>query len=85
MFDTDLPKFAESLRSRGLDARADIFRTESGGPQKGLRVGEHFYPLWELNLKQNRDALSRLDLDEIRSRRGPNWTVVRPIKLGEQC
>jgi hypothetical protein len=79
MFDTDLPKLARSLRARNLEARADTY-----GTQFGLWVGEHFYPLWELNLNENQDAFTRFDFDEIRGRRGPNWTVARPIKPGPQ-
>ena len=79
MFDTDLPGFAESLQKRGLEARAETY-----GTQLGLWVDEYFYPLWELNLEESRDALSRLAFDEIRRKRAPNWTVTPPIRLGEQ-
>jgi hypothetical protein len=45
---------------------------------KDLDVGDEFFPLWELVLPENRDALERRDFAAIRARRGPDWSVEPP-------
>jgi hypothetical protein len=74
MTEQELPNFAAALRARGLDAERD-YQSDPTGLQAGLRVGKFFYPLWELNRRENRFALESYDFDAIRSRRGPGWTI----------
>jgi hypothetical protein len=77
MIQVDLVWLAEVLRDHGCQACHEIV----GGPrgyQEGLDVDDDFFPLWELNLPENQDALSRLDFQEIKSRRGPGWSVSPP-------
>lgn len=72
----DLALCAEELRKRGVEAVHEFLY----GPQgcvEGLDVGEEFYPLWELSLPENQEALERVDFAAIKSRRGPGWSVDR--------
>ena len=45
---------------------------------EGLDVGDDFFPLWELILPENQEALARLDFAAIKARRGPDWSVDPP-------
>ena len=68
----DLAQAAEELRQLGLDAAHEILY----GPRGfigGLDIGEDFYPLWELCLPENQDAVGRRDFNFIKARRGPDW------------
>ena len=77
MIQVDLLWLAETLRTRGCEACHEIV----GGPngwQEGLDVDEDFFPLWELALPENQEALLKFDFAAIKSRRGPNWSVSSP-------
>lgn len=71
----DLAQVAEDLRKLSVDAVYAIL----GGPHgavEGLEIGDDdFFPLWELNLPENRAALERADFASIKARRGPDWSV----------
>jgi hypothetical protein len=77
-FVDDLAQVAEDLRALGVDACHVILYGPHGGIE-GLNVGEEFFPLWELNLAENRAALERADFDAIQAGRGPDWSVEPPI------
>ena len=73
----NLVETAEELRRRGVEACHEILFGPHGG-REGLDVGEDFFPLWELLIPENQEALSRLDFAGIKSRRGPDWSVDPP-------
>lgn len=73
----DLAEAAEQLRRHGLEACHEILYGPRGG-REGLDVGDDFYPLWELLLPENQEALARFDFAAIKARRGPNWSVDPP-------
>jgi hypothetical protein len=75
----DLAQFAEDLRRRGLDATHD-FLYGPHGCIEGLDVGDDFFPLWELGLPENADALERADFAAIKQRRHYDWTLGPPPK-----
>jgi hypothetical protein len=77
MIQVDLVWLAEILRTRGCEACHEIVAGPHGW-QEGLDIGEDFFPLWELNLPENQEALRKFDFQEIKSRRGPNWSVAPP-------
>jgi hypothetical protein len=70
----DLAQVAEDLRRQGIDAWHQ-FLYGAHACFEGLEIEEEFYPLWELILPENQDAVERADFAAIRSRRGPNWSV----------
>ena len=74
----NLAEMAEELRRRGVVACHEILYGPRGG-REGLDVGDDFFPLWELILPENREALERLDFDAIKARRGPDWSVDPPF------
>ena len=45
------------------------------GYLEGLGVDEDFFPLWELSLPENQEAVERLDFAAIKARRGADWSV----------
>ncbi len=69
-----LAQAAEDLRSRGIDADHVVLFGSHGGVE-GLEVCDDFFPLWELLLPTNRDAVDRLDFAAIKLARGPNWSL----------
>jgi hypothetical protein len=73
----DLAQVAEDLRRRGIDACHD-FLYGPHGCLEGLDVGEDFFPLWELLMPENQDALEQMDFAAIKSRRPPDWSVEPP-------
>ncbi len=73
----DLCELAEELREAGIDAWHEIVYGPHGY-QEGLDIGQDFFPLWELRMAENRDALERLDFTEIQGRRSPDWSVAPP-------
>jgi hypothetical protein len=75
----DLAQVAEDLRRQGLDVVHD-FLYSAQGCVEGLDVGDDFFPRWELSLAENAEALERADFDAIKSRRGPEWTLVPPVR-----
>lgn len=77
MIQDDLAQLAEDLRKLGIDAFHEIVYGLHGGLE-GLSIGEDFFPLWELNLIENEEALAKFDFAAIRARRGPGWSVERP-------
>ena len=77
MIHDDLAQMAEDLRRLGVDASHEIVYGLHGGLE-GLSIGEDFFPLWELNLIDNEEAVARFDFAAIRARRGPDWTVEPP-------
>ena len=81
MIPVDLVMLAEELRSRGCDACHEIVAGPQGY-QEGLDLDEDFFPLWELSLPENQEALARLDFAAIKARRGPNWSVAPSVRYG---
>ena len=73
----DLAQLAEDLRKRGLEVCHE-FVYGPRGCLEGLDVGEDFFPLWELRLRENQEALERLDFNAIKAHRGPEWSAVPP-------
>lgn len=71
----DLATFAEDLRKRGLDATHDFLYGPHGCCVEGLDVGDDFFPLWELVLPENADAVERADFAAIKQRRPSGWTL----------
>jgi len=76
----DLAQLAEDLRRRGLDA-AHEFLYGPRGWIEGLEIGDDFFPLWELGLPENADALERADFATIKQRRRSDWRLDAPPKL----
>jgi hypothetical protein len=76
----NLAEVAEALRQLGVDACHEILYGPHGG-MEGLDVDDEFFPLWELILPANQEALERFDFAEIKARRGPNWSM-DPLKCG---
>ncbi len=70
-------QLAEDLRKLGFDASHEIVFGPRGY-QEGLDVGDDFFPLWELTLPENREALALLDFSAIKARRGRDWSVAPP-------
>ena len=70
----DLDQVVLDLRKRGVDASHDFLYSPHGCIE-GLDVDDDFYPLWELKMAENVEALERADFAAIRDRRGPDWTV----------
>ena len=73
----DLAQAAEDLRQRGIDAVYD-FLYGAHGCIEGLNVGDEFFPLWELSLAENVEALGRADFAAIQQRRAADWTAEPP-------
>jgi hypothetical protein len=73
----DLVQAAEDLRKLSVDATYAILYGPHGGLE-GLEVGEDFFPLWELNLPENREALDNHDFALVKARRGPDWSLEPP-------
>jgi hypothetical protein len=78
MIPVDLVLLAETLRSRGFNACHEILAGPCGY-QEGLDLDEDFYPLWELVLPENQEALQKLDFAAIKARRGPDWSVAHGV------
>jgi hypothetical protein len=74
-----LAQFAEELRQQGIDAVHD-FVYGARACLEGLAVGGEFFPLWELILPENSEAVERRDFDAIKARRRPDWSVNRVIR-----
>jgi hypothetical protein len=77
MIQVDLILLAETLRTRGCVACHEIVAGPHGY-QEGLDLDEDFFPLWELTLPENQEALEKLDFAAIKARRGPGWSVAPP-------
>jgi len=73
----DLAEVVIDLQRRGVDAIHE-FVYGPHGCLEGMDVGEDFFPLWELNLPENRDLVSQWDFAGIKARRGPDWSVEPP-------
>ena len=78
MIQVDLVLLAEKLRVLGCQACHEILAGPNGHYQEGLDIDEDFFPLWELILPENEEALERLDFAAIKARRGPGWSVAPP-------
>ena len=76
MIHDDLAQIAEDLRQLGIDASHEILYGPHGGLE-GLSIGEDFFPMWELNLLENEEAMAKHDFAAIRARRGPGWSIER--------
>lgn len=76
----DLVQFADDLRALLVDARYVILYGPHGGLE-GLEIGEDFFPLWELSLPENREALETHDFGGIKARRHPDWSMDPPKYL----
>jgi hypothetical protein len=72
----DLAQVAEDLRRQGIDA-CHQFLYVAYAALEGLEVGDEFYPLWELILPENQEAVERFDFAAIKARRGPEWSLAR--------
>ena len=70
----NLAQLVEDLRRAGVEAFHEVVYGPHGGLE-GLDVGEDFFPLWELILPENEEALVHADFAAIRARRGPDWSV----------
>jgi hypothetical protein len=79
MIHDDLAQIAEDLRQLGQEASYEIVYGPHGGLE-GLSVGQDFFPLWELTLLENQEALERFDFPAIKARRGPDWAADRPMR-----
>jgi len=78
MFLTDnLVQAAEELRMHSVDATYAILYGPHGGLE-GLEVGEDFFPLWELILPENREAVEHFDFALVKAHRGPDWSLEPP-------
>ncbi len=77
MYLEDLDQVAADLRKLGIDAEHEFLYCPHGCVE-GLDIGEDFFPLWELSLPQNQDALASADFAAIKARRGPDWSVEPP-------
>ena len=64
----DLSELADQLRKLGIDASQEFLYTPRGC-QEGLTIGEDFFPLSELSLPENQDALERFDFAAVKARR----------------
>jgi hypothetical protein len=73
----DLAQIAEDLRKRSIEAYYEIVYGLHGG-MEGLDIAGEFFPLWELNLPENRAAVEQFDFAAIKARRGPNWSLEPP-------
>jgi len=73
----DLSQVAAHLRKLGVDAHQEFVYCARGGLE-GLSIGAEFFPNWELNLVENREAVARGDFDAVKSRRGADWSVEPP-------
>ena len=71
----DLAETAEELRKLGVDCCHSFVYGPHGGLE-GLDVGDDFFPLWELSLPENWEALCRLDFAAILARRCADWSPV---------
>ena len=76
----DLGQVAEDLRKRGIEALHDFLYCPHGCVE-GLDVDDDFFPLWELSLPENVEALERADFAGIKSRRAPDWSFEPPMQL----
>jgi hypothetical protein len=74
----DPVELAEDLCRRGLEACHEIVFGPRGY-QEGVDVNSDFFPLWELELPENQEALARLDFGAIKARRGPDWSIAAPV------
>ena len=74
----DLGQVAEDLRKRGINAEHDFIYSPHGCVE-GLDVDDDFYPLWELRLDGNPEALERADFSAIKARRPPDWQADVPL------
>jgi hypothetical protein len=77
MIHVDLVLLAEELRNRGCEACHEILAGPHGY-QEGLEIEDDFFPLWELALPENSEAVQQLDFAAIKARRGPGWSMAPP-------
>jgi hypothetical protein len=73
----DLDQLVVDLRKLGIDSCHE-FVYGPHGCVEGLDVGNDFFPLWELKLAANLDALRRLDFAAILARRHYGWSIEPP-------
>jgi hypothetical protein len=74
MFDSELPRLAEELQQKGINAKVESPAIDRS-PQAGLLVdGSSFYPLWELNQDGNEELARAGKFEAIEKKRPPNWT-----------
>lgn len=73
----DLAQAAEEFRKRGIDARYDYLYGPHGCIE-GLYIVDEFFPLWELSLATNLEALETADFAAIKLKRGIDWTIEPP-------
>ena len=80
----DLGQVAEDLRKRGIDAAHD-FLYGPHGCIEGLDISDDFFPLWELKLPENAEALERGDFAAIKNGRAPGWNVDPPLRMQQSA
>lgn len=73
----DLDEFVAGLRKLGLESCHEYVYSAHGCVE-GVDVGDDFFPLWELQLPHNLEALQQLDFAAIKSRRLGDWSLERP-------
>ena len=78
----DLDQAVEQLRRLGVDACHE-FVYGPHGCVEGLDVGEDFFPLWELKLPENQDAVSRMDFEAVKANRRRDWSLRPPQALSK--
>jgi hypothetical protein len=74
----NLAQLADELRKLGYDAAYEVVYCASAGAMEGLDIGDDFFPVWELSLPENSEALANLDFESIKARRSPEWGIIPP-------
>ena len=73
----DLDGLVADLAKLGIDACHE-FVYGPHGCVEGIDAGDDFFPLWELRIPANLEALGRIDFAAIKARRHPGWTIEPP-------
>jgi hypothetical protein len=76
----ELDALIERLAEKGVRASIVYVRQDHLG-MIGLRIGEDFYPLWELTARVNRRDVDRLDFAAIKKSRRPGWSPFGPADV----
>jgi len=73
----DLDQLVVDLVRLGIDACHE-FVYGPHGCVEGIDAGDDFFPLWELRIPANLEALGRMDFAAIKARRHPGWSIEPP-------
>lgn len=93
IYDRQLGRFADQLKSEGFDARTDIFNGQLGlivgpGGLDARRMLHNeaalFFPLWELNCEANRPLVVERRFHDIVEHRPKDWQYNRPHPKGQE-